>query len=574
MEFFDSIRQVKANWQPYKKWEAEQNDMEFQRQELHKKVQTPKADLEQASQYGRTLIDSINIMDQYSINKAEDVELFTNLGLEFVGMGVGGIGFALGAIALKSSKLNKSINKYPPLRAQMMKAFVPNIGLLLLSLIVMPYFFIKAKHYEKEASRVARHEAREIELKDPKHFVVYDDEQIAKAKILADAMPDLPNKQKKSLNPITNYHDSLKSIKEILENHDEYKQKKDENIAKFKQKIEQTKNSNFNSEQLSEAKRDQDNLHRIIRKIETYSQNYLNNTELAMDVTLCSSAVGGYISGKLISLIIKGLQKINVVSNNSKSANALTKLLPGISTLAVASITGAYAIKLQKEAAKIGRYKAKQELLKDPNNFITYNEEQQESVKSLKAPRKDKKTLTNKFFGSFKDILQLKKDYKEYEIYQKTTRKKEEKLDRALMQMEVTPQQLKNAKSLQENVFMSFEKLDEKAQRYTDDMEAATDIGRTFFDFIVSSVPAVILGINMYKESVKLEAKKESKNVFINMLSAGFKKSWIPFAISGLLEITYNLLSNELKKKAGRIGVMEAIQELQDPKLFVNNVDN
>lgn len=72
----------------------------------------------------------------------------------------------------------------------------------------------------------------------------------------------------------------------------------------------------------------------------------------------------------------------------------------------------------------------------------------------------------------------------------------------------------------------------------------------------------------------ELEAKKETKNVGITMISEGLKKSWIPFVISGLLGITYEVLSNELKKKSGRIGVMEAIQDLENPKLFVNNIDN
>ena len=42
MEFFDSIRQVKSNWEPYKKWEEQQKDKDFQRQELSKKAPASK----------------------------------------------------------------------------------------------------------------------------------------------------------------------------------------------------------------------------------------------------------------------------------------------------------------------------------------------------------------------------------------------------------------------------------------------------------------------------------------------------------------------------------------------------
>ena len=78
MEFFNSIQQVKRNWQPYKTWQKQQEDKDSQRQELKNKYPKTKEELETASQYGRTLIDTINVMDQYSINKAEDVELLAN----------------------------------------------------------------------------------------------------------------------------------------------------------------------------------------------------------------------------------------------------------------------------------------------------------------------------------------------------------------------------------------------------------------------------------------------------------------------------------------------------------------
>lgn len=570
MEFLDSLKQVNTNWQPYKKWEAEQEDKEFQHQELHKRVPTSKEDLEKVSQYGRTLIDSINVMDQYSINKAEDVELFTNLGIEAVNITLGIVGGTIGFIAQFNKKINGVMLKNKYLKP--LTPHIATIGALALPLITLPYFLVKAKHYEKEASRVARHEARETELKDPKHFVIYSKEQVEKAKLIAKDMPDLPDKVKKSLNPITNYHDSFKSIKEILKDHDDYRQKRDENIANFQQKLAQIQNNKYSQEQLKNAKNDQENLQRIIRKIETSSQNYLNNTEFAMDVTLCSGALGGYISGKLLALTMKGLQKLNILSSKSNSIKTAQKIMPGISTLLVAAVTSVYAIKLQKEAAKVGRYKAKQELLNDPRNFINYSDEQQNSVKDLKV-KESKESIFNKFLNNFKTAIKVSKDYKEYKNYEKTARKEEEKLDKALMGIVVSPEQFKDAESLQKNAFLAFEKIDEKAQRYTDDLEAATDIGRTFFDFAVSAVPAIMLGVNMNKEAVRLAAEQDIKKVFINMISAGFKKSWIAFAISGALQIGYDILANELKKKAGRIGVMEAIQELQEPRLFVNNID-
>lgn len=576
MEFFNSIQQVKNNWQPYKKWEAEQEDKEFQRQELHKRVPISKEDLEKASQYGRTLIDSINVMDQYSINKAEDVELATDAGLEFVGMGVGIAGLALGAIALKSSKLNKITNelsnkirkKYPSFPAQEMviKSFILEAGLVLLSLITMPYFMVKAKFYQKEASRVARYQAREDELKDPKYFVIYSDEQIKQAKEIAKTMPDIEEKKKSKINPISNWSESIKSIKSILSSHKYYEHWKQEHLSAQEQKLKTLKSMTVSTEQLKNAKKDQDNLQRIIKKIETYSQNYLNNTEMATNVIAGSSLVTGYLGGKLVSLSVSLLQKLKIISQTSAFANNARKYSGGIGSLGMVLFAGTYVIKIQKEAAKIGRFKAKQELLKDPHNFITYSDEQLDSVKDLKAPTKTKMNPIAKSYDSFKFFLQAIKDYKEYEKYQKTTGKDEQKLDKALLKIDVSQNQLQDAKSLQKNAFMAFEKMDEKAQRYTDDMEAATDIGKQYIGQFTGIISGIYLIKNMLKQ---LEQAEKTHSDFVVMKA--IKKSWIPFALTGLIEIITEIQSNELKKRAGRIGVMEAIQGLDNPKLFVNN---
>lgn len=571
MEFFNSLQQIKANWQPYKEWEVEQDNKEFQRQELYKKVPTSKEDLEKASQYGRTLIDSINIMDQYSINKAEDVELATDAGLEFVGLGVAVVGLALGAIALKSSKLNKFIskftNKLPPIVAESIKtSLILEAPALLLALVAMPYFMIKAKFYQKEASRVARYQAREQELKDPKNFVIYNEEQIKEAKEIAKTMPDIEEKKKGSINPITNWSESIKSIKSILSSHADYQNWKQKHLSEQKQKAEMLKSKTDTPEQLKNAKRDQDNLSRIIKKIETYSQNYLNNTEMATNIVAGSSLVTGYLGGKLVSLGVGLLQKLKIISQTSAFANKAQKYATLIGPLGMVFLAGTYVVNIQKEAAKIGRFKAKQELLNDPHNFITYSDEQLDAVKDLKAPEKTKKSPIGKLNDSLKFLFQAIKDYQEYEKYKKTTGKEEQKLDKALLKINVSEKQLQNAKSLQKNAFMAFEKMDEKTQRYTDDMEAATDIGKQYIGQFTGIIGAIYLMKNMLKQ---MEQADKTHSDFAIMKA--IKKTWIPLALTGLIEIITEIQSNQLKKRAGRIGVMEAMQDLDDPKYFCNN---
>ena len=108
--------------------------------------------------------------------------------------------------------------------------------------------------------------------------------------------------------------------------------------------------------------------------------------------------------------------------------------------------------------------------------------------------------------------------------------------------------------------------MDEKAQRYTDDIEAATDIGKQY----ISQFAGVISGFYLVKNMLKqLEQAEKTHSDFSVMKS--IKKSWIPLALTGLIEIITEIQSNQLKKRAGRIGVMEAMLDLGDPKHFVQN---
>lgn len=556
MEFLNSIQNIKSNWGPYKKWEKDQEDKDFQRKELYDKVPVSQDELEHASQYGRTLIDSINLMDQYSINKAEDVELATEaaqtLVMEGVGILGGGLGGGLGFVATKSPKMNKIFKNCSP---GLTIYFASIVGTVLSTIIAMPFIAVKSKTYQKEASRVARYQAREEELKDPKNFVIYNKEQIEKAKEIAKNMPDIPEKKKNSLNPITNWSQSIQSIKSLINNHKQYANWKAEHTIEQEKKYENLKSRELSSEQIETAKKDQDNLLRIIRKIETYSQNYLNNVEMATNVVMGSSAVAGFVGGLIVSSVTSLLGKMKVISPDSAISAFLKNKAKTVGTIFMPLVAGIYAIQLQKEAAKIGRFKAKQELLSDPHNFINYNDEQYDSVKDLKAP-KGRNSILDKLKNDFMFFFQIRKDAKAYEEYQKIQGKEEQKLDKALLDnIEVSDKQMHDAKSLQKNAFTSFEKMDEMAQRYTDDMEAATEIGKQ----VVAQIASLAAGGYIVKQA--------SSETFTN---GNLKKIWGPVIALDSLVILLEFVSNKLKLQSGRIGVMEAMQDLQDPKLFVN----
>ena len=114
---------------------------------------------------------------------------------------------------------------------------------------------------------------------------------------------------------------------------------------------------------------------------------------------------------------------------------------------------------------------------------------------------------------------------------------------------------------------MAFEKMDEKAQRYTDDMEAATDTITSTAINVGMIIPTLIMlkqAITQTPIELMRKAQTQTYNKILNM-----KNFAIYFPI--IAALTMEIQANSLKKKSGRIGVMEAMNDLKNPKLFVNN---
>ena len=157
------------------------------------------------------------------------------------------------------------------------------------------------------------------------------------------------------------------------------------------------------------------------------------------------------------------------------------KLRPLIST--VVGLTVGIGITLwgtaeQKNAARIGRYKARQELMKNPASLLAFSKEEMEQAKDVKAPEQ-KINFWKKIGQNFSFLPQYLKDKKEYNEYKEKTQKQNEKIINVLKQdTTISEKQLNDAKHLQEKVFTAFDEVDEMSQRYSEDVEAGTDIAK------------------------------------------------------------------------------------------------
>ena len=633
MGIFSTVSEVNKNSKNFKLWEEKQRLETAQREKLYETNDYTEEELEKAKALGENIIGAIDVMDNHSESVAENVETAT---APIVGAApfLGGALGAWGSIKylvnpaykkideikstffekedakklytkiryslqnqdstlaynfsftkknhikkIKDSGLRKQAEdlykKYTktvaPSRKKIFAAIGITIGTVVLSFVGS---IIAATNLQVRSSRVARFQARR-ELEDPKNFVNYTPEQIAKAK--ADMMEDKTQKKEKS---------KIRSGKHLDENDKKPKLKQGfwgsligiirDNKAYKTAKIQDRDESKIVTRELSEeeiiqAEKDKEIIQRTVRVINNEAEKNSENMETAANVLIGGTPLLGLAVGSLTSWILnktgivdKKIEKIINKSASEDTKNLLNKYkeannnknLRGISGLvkklglygdyvssmmndlevsakksnthvkasdyikrgatavltnskgrnwifgligsAVTGMVGlVLGLKLQKSAARAGRYTAKVELEKDPRNFIGYTEEEYGQVNDVKPVRKESR---------FKEVVlfipRVLKQYRNYNQYKKHEFEEKQELRKYLHKQDVTEDQLIEAKNLQRKVFNTFEKVDENSQKYSESMEATIEIAQPFVVFggyIAMCIPALLAIRGIYK---------------------------------------------------------------------------
>lgn len=558
MEFFETIRQVKSNWQPYKKWEIEQQKKEKQNEELRKKYPPTQKELEHAKQYGRTVVDVINTMDQHSIDKSEDASLI-----------IGTYGMILDAAALALFKpLNDLIGKIPIARLKNNTTKKLCVGLVtaFLEVEVMSTILhiLKAK-YEKQASRIARYQTREKDLKDYRNFVVYNEQQIKDAEKIAKTLPEVNEQtkvRKKGFHPIDDITNAQKTVKILAKDNKNYENWKEDYLKKEVIRKENFKTINPSQAELNKAEKDRDALMNTIKKIEFSSLDYLNNMVVIIATALAGMGLSAFLVGHGLNKILDKIQsKIKFLDKNPLMVKGIKGFNLSILPTFVPAILLSSTIRMLKDAARVGRFKAKQELLNNPESFVYYDEDKRKKMAKSDSEKMKPKTFFEKLMTDLKEVKNFKKDFAEYNNYMKTQHKDELKLDKALKQIDISDKQKADAIELQKKAFHSFEKMDEKAQRFNDDTEAGVDIAsRIFMGLATCSlrINGIIKGNNLLDKKKILSSEKM------------FKELFPMFVLPQLIYPVIKTITTRIKKDAGRIGVMTAMQDMEDPKNFLD----
>lgn len=533
MSMFDDYKAYKKYAPAYDAWKAQRDVLDTKRQEyvrLHPEMMN-----QEDIQRGKTLLRAIDIMDEYSQKRAEDMEVATEsaigMGTELALLAGSGLGFFVGNLKPVAKFMSKITQKYkcPKWANQVIPIAIGGVAG---TLSIFPLQAWAAK-IEVGASRKGRFEAMRKELKNPNGFAVLTDEQIQEAARIAQKMKP----EKESV-----FKKASGNLKALVSQDSEYKKQRRLFNLELLQN-EKYLNDELTPVEIEKAKKDQQLLTKLVEKIDIASQDYAENAELAVQIGL--STIMGFSA--LFSI---GLEKIlnKCKVKSAKKISAITYVAGVLATM-TASIFGA---QIQKEASRVGRFKVKQELLKNPEQLMYVDDAKAGEIADVKVPDYKKQGLLNFLKTAWKDK-------KEYTKYKKNEAPKEKNFYKAIEKLDLTPEQIKDAKRLQRNTFKTFNKIDENSQKYSENIEALGQSLLTPLAWICSCI-GVVLGMPFLNKNIK------SKNVLD--AASNFSKYIGIVLLSTIPVMIGNAYITKEQKKASRVADMLSINELQDYRQF------
>jgi len=534
---FGDYKAYKKYEPAYPGWKYARDLKESKRQEYLRRH--PESIDQNDIQRGKVLIRAIDVMDEYSQKRAEDMEVATETA----------VGYGLDAAIFGGAAAGAVIGNLKPVKNFLMKHFGKDkytkyigkglplgIGALAGMIAAFPMYAWAAKA-EVAASRRGRFEAMRKDLKNPKGFAVLTEAQIKEAEQKAQNI--VIDNGKKSPFSISN---GFKTLKEMATDSKEYRAHKKQFDLELLE-AEKHMNDEMTPEEILKAQKDQQLLTKLVEKIDIASQDYAENAELATQALVVGTLGFGTLFNLLLSKALKAM-KIKSEGKITAIAQIVAAIIPVILSIASAQI--------QKQASRVGRFKIKQDLLNNPSKLVYVADENL-------ADLKDVNVIQDRKEGLFKFLAHAWENNKEYNNYQKTTAKQEEKFYKAIETLELTPEQMKDAQTLQRNTFKTFNKVDEKSQKYSESIEALGQAITLPISLIFTAV-GLIIGTKYLTKGVKSNSKLE--------MASNFSKYLTAILLSILPSIGINAIITKEQKKASRIADMLAINEMSDYRHF------
>ncbi len=547
MEALTNYIDYRKNKPSYEPWKNSQDEKEAKRLAYIEKYGISEEQKQNDIKRAKAVLNAVDIMDEYSQSRAEETEMLTQPVMQTIASITSTLGMGLGFLLVSNKKIGKllsNLSKQKNIEKNILYMGLATLSGAITSLPIMLASYVWGTKKEIEASRIGRHEAMNKDLASAKQFAILNDEQVAKRDEISKTIKIDEKEAKKATAHVGGINSILKSLKNLVLKNKEYEKSKEEFNKKLQEDRAKFDTVEVSEEQLLEAKKDQQLISNVVEKIDIASQDYAENIELATSAISTLALGSGGLLGFITNKIIKNI--------NFKNPN-IKKGLPYVIGLGATCALSLIGVKLQKDGSRVARFKVKQDFLNNPEKLYYVDDEK------VKNEDGSKHRSAHKALNIFKFIPQALKDHREYKQYLKENNIKDKQKRLAQEQIELTPEQEKRAKQLQNNVFKTFNAVDDKSQKYSESTELMGEGALSIVSLLASIIPIATITKSLNNISPETPV---------------FKRAGISSIAAFVPIILANALITKEQKNASRVADMLALKELEDVRNYVDYSEN
>ena len=522
----------------YLAWSDDKRIQDAKRQEYLRR--NPDAISDYDLQRAKILLNTVDMMDKAVSVNSDHVNTFaesvTSVGLGYAAVAGAALGLLFQKIGFVQNVINKTIGKYPKSKNIISTGITMASGVLGVLAAYPVYTFFSS--VDSKIDRKKRFDTMEKELQDPKIFAVLDSEQ----KKEYDKNISEIEKTNRSKTPIVLIEKNFKSLKKNINELLNY----DKEQANFNKKYEEDKSfydCQLTDAEIKNAKKDKVLLCVLTKEINSSSQSYEEKMQRITDNLIA-------VSFGLGALFTLGYERI------AKSLKFKSSSIPaGMGILLMLGSTF-FATWAQKRAAHVGRFKAKQELMDNPERLVYISQRKTSSIEEENLNiEKGKRTNLIQFMKNFFNYN------KEYEQWKKTPSLTGKDISKAMENIELSPEQLEDGKRLKTNMFKTFYKVDSNTQNYSSKIDMIKESIKYPITLALGSLGSV-LGI---RHLVNLRNAVTVKDIF---KASGKYVGTISLFL--LPTILINSYFANMKKMGARISDMATMKDLEDYRFFAD----
>ena len=409
------------------------------------------------------ILDATTVLDQASEQASQATELAVE---SVVGFGTLPVvmGLSLGSLFLAENALKKAKN---PLLGLSKYLTILGAGVIP-TLALTGFSAIWGAQQETRASRIARRQTRQAELANPNRYALFTEEQkqIAAQKASHISNEAIEAEEKVKNDKTDGIGGAFHQLKTLVT--DKNAHERDALLNEVDERLNKPAQA-FSPQSEKDLKEDAALVSNITRTINDRSESYTENVENAFGTLALGFEA-------LVALPLSlGIPYLLSKTRMGKEGGFLINLASGVATFCLLQIPLSFiGTALERDGSKVARWKARQDIKNNPNSMLAVPDQDKASVQGVKDENFKPKGIWDSFKQAFTLPFEFMKDHKAYQAWGKTEGIEEKKRRKALDQIQLSPEQMQNAKRLQARTHEAFNLTDEYSQD-SEMMEASTD---------------------------------------------------------------------------------------------------